>query len=436
VSFSQRLPSLTHRDFRNFQIGSFVSNVGTMIQSAAIFWHVYHITGSSLYVGLTGIVRVVPLLILSLFGGVIADHYDRRRILLYTQISMAATALLLAFLTITHRDTIAGLYIAVALSAVARAFNGPARQAMMASLVPAEHFPNAASINGIVWRLSDVIGPAIAGVLIGFGGFAGVSGLAMCYLVNAVSFLAVIYAIYILPSRPGPEVRAKTPREVLASIAEGIAFLQRTPVIWSAMWLDFWATLLSGAEALLPAFAAKILHVGPEGYGFLAASTGIGALLAASTLAWLPPIRHQGRWVISMIGAYGLATILFGLSPNLWLACLFLGSTGAADMISTVLRQTIRQLATPDSLRGRMSSATMITQVSGPQLGDFEAGALASAIGERASIVVGGVGSLVVALWWQLRGKALREYEHDPVPIDDQMATVSEDTKPAHTGGQ
>jgi MFS family permease len=176
------------------------------------------------------------------------------------------------------------------------------------------------------------------------------------------------------------------------------------------MWIDFWATLLSGAEALIPAFAV-ILGLGAQGYGILAASTGFGALVAAAALSFLPTIHNQGRWVVAMIGAFGLFTICFGLSNSLITASLSLAAVGAADMISTVMRQTIRQLATPDAMRGRMSATSSLFHISGPQLGDFEAGVVAHGMGERFSIVLGGVLCVGVAGLWS-RAKALVNYQH------------------------
>lgn len=411
---SKRLPALRHRGFREYITGSFVSNVGNNVQAWAIAWHVYYLTESSLMVGLLGLVRVVPLLIFTLFGGVVADQADRRKVLLVTQSGMALVALAALTLSAGGLNSAGPLYVIVALNAIARSFDGPARQAMVVGLVPREDFPNAASINGMAWRLSDVLGPIVAGILIASGNGAGFSGLTFCYGLNFVSFLAVLWAVYRLEPKAEAELpdRAKTFGEVVDRIKEGLQFVNRTPVVRSAMWIDFWATLLSGAEALLPAFAAKILNLGPEGYGILAASTGVGALLAATSLAWLPTFHRQGRWVVLMIGLFGLATIAFGLSNSLWTAALSLATVGAADMISTVLRQTIRQLATPDELRGRMNATSSLFHISGPQLGDFEAGAVASSFGERFSIVLGGSLCLLVALHWS-RAKALIGYVHE-----------------------
>ncbi len=413
------MPSLGYRDYRNFQSGSFISNVGTTVQRAAIFWHVFTLTHNNLLVGAIGLVRVLPLLLFGLFGGVMADHYDRRSVILWSQSVMALVALMIAVLTFFHLDSLAWLYVVVGLSAAAQAFNGPARQAMMANMVPAEHFPNAASINGIVWRLSDVLGPVIAGFLIASHGLWGFNGLALSYSFNFLSFIAVLIAVWALPKRPPTHNEAtKKFSDVIESIRDGFTFVRKAQVLRNAMWIDFWGTFLSGAEALLPAFATSILLLDSRGYGILAAAGGSGAMIAAMAMAWIPTIKRQGRWVIIMIALYGAFTILFGVSQSLWTAIIFLAATGAADMISTVLRQTIRQLATPDSMRGRMSSIGMLFQVSGPQLGDFEAGALAHGaggirgIGERGSIIAGGLGCFMVTLWYWMRGRALRDYEH------------------------
>lgn len=410
MPLSSRFPALASRSFARYLAGGFISNVGNTLQAAAIAWHVWVLTGSSAMVGVLGLVRVGPLLIFSLFGGVLADQIDRRKVMLATQSAMALVALMLAAITFAGVREVGAIYAMVALAAVARAFDGPARQALVVNLVPVHHVPNAVSLNGITWRLSDVTGPLIAGLLIALP-LPGERGIALCYALNFLTFFAVLYTVWRLPARPPDVARLKGMREVLHSIGQGIDFVRRTPVVRNAMWIDFWATFFSSADALLPAFAGPILRLGPAGYGVLAASSAVGALLAASALAWFPPIRRQGAWVIAMVGAYGLFTILFGLSQNLVVAVIFLAGTGAADMISTVLRQTIRQLATPDEMRGRMTSVGSLFNISGPQLGDFEAGIVAKATGERLSVVLGGAACLLIAAHWG-KGSPLRGYIH------------------------
>ncbi|MCB8933352.1 MAG: MFS transporter [Chthonomonadaceae bacterium] len=409
-----RLPALRHHYFRSYLTGAFVSNLGTRIQGAALAWHIFQLTGSPLMVGLLGLVRVGPLVLFTLFGGVLADQADRRKVLLATQTGMAITALALFLLSLRAEESVWPMYVVVAIYSVARAFDGPARQSLVVNLVPRTDFPNAASLNGITWRLTDVLGPMLAGVLIASGGLAGLGGISLCYALNAISFGAVLLVIYRFPSMRAQNAadRARSIWEVLDRIKDGLTFVNRTPAVRSAMWIDFWATFLSGAEALIPSFAADVLGLGAVAFGVLSAATGVGAMLAAAGLALMPTVRRQGRLVVIMIGVFGLATIAFGLSPNLWVAALSLAVGGAADMISTVMRQTIRQLATPDELRGRMTATSSLFHISGPQLGDFEAGAVATLSGVRFSIVLGGALCVGVAGLWS-RATALVEYTHE-----------------------
>ncbi len=383
------------------------------MQTWAIMWHIYHLTGSSYFVGMVGLVRVVPLLFFTLYGGVLADQTDRRKMMLISQSAMAFVALAAAIVTVSGYAGVGFLYLVVAAHSVARAFDGPARQSMFVTLVPARDFPNAASINGIAWQLSDVLGPLIAGVIIAVLGAHVVLGLSVCYALNCVSFFAVLVAVWFLPPchPANAQDRAKSFSQVVDRIRDGLRFVANSPVVRSAMWIDFWATLFSGATALIPAMAKNILHSGALGYGVLASAGGLGALIAALTLSLRPTVQRQGMTVVIMIALYGLFTILFGLAGNLWIAAVCLAAVGASDMISTVLRQTIRQLSTPDEMRGRMNATSSLFHISGPQLGDFEAGAVARLWGERVSIVLGGVLCLFVAAHWT-RSRALVGYVH------------------------
>jgi MFS family permease len=235
------MPALGHRDFRNFILGSFVSNVGGNVQMWAVMWHVYHLTQSSLMVGLVAGIRVVPLLIFSLIGGVMADSHDRRKILLICQAAMALVAILIAWTTFSGYASVWVLFTLVTLNVIPMAFNNPARQAMLANLVPREHFPNAASVNGIQWRLSDILGPAIAGILIGLP-IGPENGLALCYALNAVTFIALIYVVWLLPSSPEPEERERmTTPLMLGMIKDGLRFVFQRPILRDTMTLDFCA---------------------------------------------------------------------------------------------------------------------------------------------------------------------------------------------------
>ena len=391
-----------------------------MLQSAAISFHIYQITEplhpgkGSYYVGLVGLIKVIPLLVFSLYGGIVADHNDRRKVVIVTQCCMSLIALMLTAMEWYHVVSLWLIYAAVALLSITNSFDNPARQAMVPNLVPIEDLPNAIGLNGISWRLSDVLGPVFAGLIVAWGGLKGFGGFGTCYLFNFATFAAVILAVFMLPPLPPQGQDGSRPQnipEIFQAIKDGLRFVNRTPVLRSSLWIDFWATFFSGADALIPAFATKILKAGAEGYGLLRGAAGVGALLAALLMTWLPTVKHQGRWVIIMIGMYGLSTVLFGIAPNLTLAMIFLAGTGFSDMVSTVLRQTIRQLTTPDRMRGRMTATSVLFHATGPQLGDYEAGVVALGVGERWSVVIGGTASLILAGWWG-RGGALRSYEH------------------------
>ncbi len=391
------------------------------MQFMALLWHVYQRTHNNAYVGALGLIRVVPLVSLGLFGGVIADHFDRRKVLLITQLALAVIAIAIALVTIHHVDSVGTLYLLVAAGAVASAFNGPVRQAIVVNLVPREDFPNAAAINGITWRLSDILGPMFTGWLLAWTSAPYFSGLAWIYVINAVSFLGVIWAVLLLPKKPPSSAeQARDIRAAVIAIKQGYRYFKDAAIIRNTMIVDFWATFFAGAEALLPSYA-DLMKLGKTGYGYLASATGTGALIASVYAAMMPTIQKQGLWVLRMVGLFGIATIFFGFSVNLPMAFICLAASGAADMISTVLRQTIRQLAVPDHMRGRLGSIGMIFQISGPQLGDAEAGLSAQALtlvlaplqAVRGSIIIGGIGSVFVSWWW-MRKSALSKHEYDP----------------------
>lgn len=402
-----------------------------MLQFSAIMLHVYTLTGSSFMVGLLGLVRVGPMLVFSLIGGIVADHNDRRQVMFRTQSAMACIALLLVAMEWFGQSHVGWIYLLMGLFAVARAFDGPSRQSMVPNLVPMRDLPNAIGLNGISWRLADVIGPILAAAVLVSSGLPWLGPFGTCYLINLISFTAVFWSLVKLPPKPPIGHAGDKPqnvRQLVSSIRDGLDFIKRTPVLRSAMWIDFWATFFSAADALLPAFATKVLNAGEAAYGLMQASIGVGALIGASIMTLMPTVKHQGRWVIIMVGLYGVFTILFGVSTNLVMAMVFLAGTGFADMISTVLRQTIRQMATPDKMRGRMSATSTLFNVSGPQLGDFEAGTAAVVVGERWSVAMGGMASILIALHWG-RGTSLRDYEH--LSVLEQEEKDEGEEKPA-----
>ena len=376
------------------------------MQMVAINWHVYLLTKSALALGTVGLVRVVPIIVCSLVGGVVADAVDRKRLMIVTQTVMLASAGLLAAVTYFGLQSVWPIYALTALTAAATAFDNPARQALMPMLVPAEDFPNAVSLWLIVFHLSTVVGPALAGLILGS------YSPTIVYTANALSFLAVIFAVLLMRvSGRAVEAGSEASRVSFGALKEGLRFVWRTPIIVQTMTLDFVATFFASATALLPIFAAEILHVGARGLGVLAAAPAAGSVITAFVMARLGTLRRQGAILIGAIAVYGAATVAFGLSRIFWVSLLMLALIGAADTISTVLRQTIRQLVTPNHLRGRMTSVNMVFFMGGPQLGEMEAGALAALVGAPLSVAVGGVGCLAAVVLTIMTAKSLLKYE-------------------------
>jgi MFS family permease len=359
--------ALRSRNFRLLWIGQFISFTGSQMQSVAILWQVYALTHDPLALGAVGLVRLIPIFVFGILSGVVADSLDRRKLLLVTQSGMAVVALAFAALSFTHTITIGWLYVLAMLSSTFGAFDSPARQSLIPTMVPAEDLANAFSLNSTMFQAAGVLGPAISGLLIGR------SGLGWVYFINAVSFLAVIFSLLAMTGIGGRiEDRG---RISFGAAAEGMRFVFSQPIIRSTMLLDFIASFFASATALLPIFAADILRVGAEGYGVLFSAAAIGALTAGVALSLIHRIPRQGSVLLAAIGLFSLGTIVFGISRVFWITFCALALTGAADMVSTVIRNTARQLQTPDSLRGRMVSLNMIFFMGGPQLGEFEAGA-------------------------------------------------------------
>jgi MFS family permease len=398
--------ALRYRDFRLLWLGQIVSITGSQMQLVAINWHVYLLTKDPLALGLVGLFRGVPIIVCSLAGGVVADAVDRKRAMIVTQTVMLLTAALLTAETLAGLESVWPIYVLSGIAAAAQAFDTPSRQALMPTLVPEEDFPNAVSLGVIVFNIAIIVGPAIAGFIL-----AG-TGPAIIYGINALSFLAVIGALIAMRTSGKPDLQ-RGRREALSftALKEGLRFVWQTPIIVQTMTLDFAATFFGSATLLLPIFAQERLHVGARGYGFLAAAPAIGSVLTALMMARLGTLRRQGRLVVASVAVFGVATAVFGVSTVYWLSLLMLATLGAADTVSTVLRQTIRQLVTPNQLRGRMTSINMMFFMGGPQLGELEAGALAKLIGAPFSVVVGGMGALICAALAAVKSKSLMDFE-------------------------
>ena len=411
--------ALRHRNFRLLWIGQLVSMAGSMMQSAAILWQVSLLVPPSqrgLALGLVGAVRLVPIVVFSMVSGVAADALDRRRLMLVTQTGMAVCAALLAFVDFAGMHSLWPIYGLAALTSAFWAFDGPARQSMVPSLVPREHLSNAISLNTIMFQTAAVIGPALGGLVIAR------FGVGWAYSINALSFLFVIAALLRMRDLPGRAAGA--PSEISWRAArEGLSFVFRTPLIRSTMLLDFFATFFASATALLPIYAQDILHVGARGYGLLSAAPSVGAMLAG--MAMVPLIDHierRGGTLLYAIVGYGLATVVFGLSHSFGITFLCLALTGATDTVSMVIRNIVRQLQTPDEMRGRMTSINMIFFMGGPQLGELEAGLVAQAWGAPFSVVSGGIGCILAVAWVAWRTPALRHYRREAPAARDAVS--------------
>ena len=407
--------SLRYRDFRRLWLSQLVSLTGSQMQAAAIDWHVYLLTHSPLALGLVGLSRVIPITALSLWGGVVADRYDRRKIMMATQLTMTLAAATLAVLTMTGRETRWLLYVLTGLTSAAGSFDNPARQALLPRLVPREALPGALAMNLTMFHGGMIAGPGIAGVFIAASG-NGTKGLASIYLVNALSFLGVLVTLFTMKASGAVEVASSERARPWAQLREGLKFVFSTPIMVWTMTLDFIATFFSGATSLLPIFADQILKVGALGFGWLRAAPALGALVGSLYTALRPLPPRQGRVFLWSVGAYGLATVVFGLSRSYALTFTALAATGLADLVSTVVRQVVRQMITPDAMRGRMTSVNMIFFMGGPQLGELEAGLVASlfasaAIGATVSVASGGVATILAAAWIAWRAPLVREYD-------------------------
>lgn len=401
------LKALRHRNFRLLWSGQLVSFSGSMMQTAAILWHVSLLAPpgrKALALGMVGLVRLAPIVVFSMVSGVVADARDRRRLMLVTQVAMALVAATLAWLTFRGLAAVWPVYLLAGLSSAAGAFDSPARQSLIPNLVPREDLPNAIGLNAIMFQTASVAGPSLGGLLI------ATLGVGYVYAANALSFLAVILSLALMRGVPERSPAERSAVSVGAA-AEGLRFAFRSPLIRSTMLLDFLATFFGSAMALLPIFAQDVLHVGPRGYGWLYAAPSFGAFVASALMVRLVDrIERRGRVLLWAVAGYGLATLVFGLSREFWLTFLCLAGVGAADTVSMVLRNIVRQLETPDHLRGRVVGVNMVFFQGGPQLGELEAGLVAQWLGAHVSVVTGGLGCLLATAVIAAREPVLRRY--------------------------
>ena len=413
---------LRHRNFRLIWIGLLLSFTGSFMQNAALLWNVSLLVPTDrkgIALGIVGLVRVVPIVIFSMISGVVADASDRRKLMLLTQSGSAVVALGLAWLAFSGNTSVWPVYALAALSSAVGAFDLPARQSLVPSLVPRQDLPNAISLNTIMQQTSQVLGPALGGIVIAS------ANVGWAYVINAVSFAAVIVALLLMRDVPGrPEQPGLTDALSWEAALEGLRFVFRSPLIRSTMLLDFFATFFSSATALLPIFAQDILKVGATGYGWLYAAPAVGATMMSAAMVLLTSrINRRGPVLLWAVGLYGLATVIFGFSRSFWITFAALALTGVADTISMVIRNIVRQLETPDRLRGRMIGVNMVFFIGGPQLGELEAGTVANWLGAPFSVISGGVGCMLAVAWLAAATPELRRYRALPVTTPTALGT-------------
>jgi MFS family permease len=412
IIIKHRFPALQYRDFRLLWLGQFVSITGSQMQMVALNWHIYTITKSAIALGMIGLVRVIPIIIFSLIGGNFADVHNRKKIMFIANGVMACFSIILAFVTFTDMVTPAYIYVLTGLAAIAISFEMPARQAFVPRLVKREHLANAMSLNAIMYQTATIFGPAVAGFIIAHFTIGSV------YAINAISFVAVLLSLYFIHT-PGKD-GASAVQMSFHSIKEGLTFVKSKTIIWSTMLLDFFTTFFGSATALLPIFAQDILHVGPQGLGILYASSSVGAVVAGYLGAHLGHARNQGRILLGAVAGFAVATVIFGLSKSFYLSCFALFFVGAGDSISMIIRSTLRQLETPDHIRGRMTSINMIFAMGGPQLGEFQSGILAALITAPLSVATGGTGALIVVSLMAYFIPTLRKYDNHEIHTKEQ----------------
>jgi MFS family permease len=405
-------PALKNRRYLYLWLGLLISIAGSQMQLSAIFWHIRTLTGEPdpLALGGIGLARILPIIFFSLISGPVADAFNRRQIIFITQSLLALYALALALLTFSGRITLWHIYALTALQAATVAFDLPARQAMVPNLVRPRDLSNAFSMQSIAANTGSVVGPMLGGVVIAS------LGQGYTYLFNAISFLAVIVALFLIG--PVAQETRKAAGVNLSAVKTGFQFIFSRPIILSTMLLDFVATFFASANTMMPIVARDILKVSEVGYGFLSAAQSVGSVLAAIVISQIHTLRRQGPVFLGAVVIFGLATVLFGVSHGFLIAFLALILMGAADAVSTIIRNTIRQLQTPDHIRGRMTSINQIFFQGGPQLGEVEAGVVAHLFGVPFAIISGGIGCILGMLLIIQKWPQLRLYNGDePMPV-------------------
>ncbi len=382
--------ALRHRDFRLYLINAVMATIGGEMQSVAVGWELYTRTRSTLSLAMVGLVQALPVLLLSLWAGHVADRFSRKNVVLATAFVMTCGSVGLASVSWLHAPVWAS-YVCLGMIGIAGAFSFPARWAFMPELVPEKDFHNAVTWRSSAWQVAAMVGPGLGGL-----GIAAFKSATPVYLADAACGMVVLSMIAAIRGRPAVK-RLREPME-WASLSAGFRYVWNSPLVLAAITLDMFAVLLGGSVALLPVFAEDILKIGPVGLGVLRAAPSVGALMMALTLAHRPPLKRAGRDLLLAVIGFGVATVVFGLSRSPTLSFLMLFLTGAFDNISVVVRSTLIQVRTPDAMRGRVSAVNSIFIGMSNEVGAFESGVAARLLGTVPSVVLGGIGCVIVVI--------------------------------------
>ncbi len=380
------LAAFSSRDFSLFFLVRFMTVLATHMVDVSVAWLIYDITGSALALGLIGLCIFLPNILFLLIAGHVADQYERRLVLIlcYALTLLASLGLFVSVATASHSPAI--IFALVAVIGTARAFANPAGAAILPNIVPREHFANAVALNSSASQTAAIAGPAVGGLVYAFGAKA-------VFLSTTFLFAVGVVCLLLMQVRPAAALREKLTWRYLTA---GISFIRGKPVILGSITLDLFAVLLGGATALLPIYAKDIFQTDAFGLGLLRSAPAIGAVGMSLFIARYPVERHVGRRLFQSVAIFGVATIAFGLSTNIWVAMACLICLGAADMVSVFIRSAVVQIETPDEMRGRVAAVNSMFIGASNELGQFESGVLAYFTGPGAAVVIGGVGTLGV----------------------------------------
>jgi len=397
--------AFTYRDFRRYQLARVMVIMGAEAQAVAVAWQIYEITHRAIDLGYTGLVLFLPGLLFLLPAGHVADRYDRRMVILVCYVAqLLCTAMLLIF-ALANLHRVGPIFAVLFLIGSGRAFSGPASSALLPHLVPTEHFVNAITWGATVFQIANIAGPAVGGLLYTLPLNAPLGGAPIVFLftlLTGIGFVALIVSLQVRPGRM--EHRAFSAEVILA----GFRYVWKSRPLLGSISLDLFVVLLGGATALLPIFAHDLLHTGPRGLGVLRAAPALGALAVSMWLTFRPVLRRSGTLMFLAVAVYGAATIVFGLSRILPLSLAALMVVGASDMVSVVIRSSMLQLATPASMRGRVSAVNSLFVGASNELGEFESGVTAQWWGAVRAVVAGGLGALAVTGIWSVLFPSLR----------------------------